>query len=82
MQKKERLVADEVTRSQGGVIASRYSRLEARRQAAKKINEMFGLNIEVDYREDFREVDKNFMFEDDTTGGDITRISYDERDMR
>ena len=82
MQKKERLVSDEVTRSQGGVIASRYSRLEARRQAAKKINEMFGLNIEVDYREDFREVDKNFMFEDDSTGGDVSRISHDERDMR
>ena len=82
MQKKERLVSDEVTRSQGGVIASRYSRLEARRQAAKKINEMFGLNIEVDYREDFREVDKNFMFEDNSTGGDVSRISHDERDMR
>lgn len=82
MQKKERLVADEVTRSQGGVIASRYSRLEARRQAAQKINEMFGLNIEVDYREDFREVDKNFIFEDSTTGGEISRIAHDERDMR
>ena len=57
MQKKERLVSDEVTRSQGGVIASRYSRLEARRQAARKINKMFGLNIEVDYREDFRQLD-------------------------
>lgn len=56
MQKKERLVSDEVTRSQGGVVASRYSRLEARRQAAKKINKMFGLNIEVDYREDYREM--------------------------
>lgn len=53
-QKKERLITDEVTRNQGGVVASRYSRLESRRQACKKINEMFGLNIECNYREDFQ----------------------------
>ena len=61
VQKKERLVSDEVVRSQGGTIASRYSRLEARREACRKINEMFGLNIDVDYREDFREVDGETM---------------------
>lgn len=55
VQKKERLITDEVTRNQGGTIASRYSRLEERKQAAKKINNMFGLNIEVNYREDFQE---------------------------
>lgn len=54
-QKKERMITDEVLRNQGGTIASRYSRLEARREAADKINEMFGLNISVDYREDYRE---------------------------
>lgn len=52
-QKKERLLQDEVQRNLGGTIASRYSRLEARRQAAKEINRMFGLNIEVEFREDF-----------------------------
>ena len=50
--KKERMITDEVKRNQGGTMASRYSRLEARRQAAKQINEMFGLNIEVEYRDD------------------------------
>ena len=40
-------------RNLGGTIASRYSRLEARRQAAEEINRMFGLNIEVEFREDF-----------------------------
>lgn len=59
IQKKERLITDEVTRNQGGTIASRYSRLESRRQAVKKINDMFGTNIEVNYREDFQEVDNN-----------------------
>lgn len=57
IQKKERLITDEVTRTQGGTIASRYSRLQARRDAVKKINAMFGTNISVDYREDFQEID-------------------------
>jgi hypothetical protein len=56
IQKKERLITDEVTRNQGGTIASRYSRLQARRDAVEKINAMFGTNISVDYREDFKEI--------------------------
>lgn len=69
IQKKERLITDEVTRNQGGTIASRYSRLESRRQAVKKINDMFGTNIEVNYREDFQEIDNNDTnsIGDDTT---------------
>ena len=55
--KKERMITDEVIRNQGGVIASRYSRLNARRQACKQINEMFGLNIWCDYREDYQSID-------------------------
>jgi len=70
IQKKERLVSDEVVRSQGGTIASRYSRLQARREACEKINEMYGLNVDVDYREDFREADDETMFTGDS--GDKT----------
>lgn len=55
--KKERMITDEVIRNQGGTIASRYSRLEARRQGCKQINEMFGLNIWCDYREDYQSID-------------------------
>lgn len=72
IQKKERLITDEVTRNQGGTIASRYSRLESRREAVKKINTMFGTNIEVNYREDFQQIDNDNMPEDpgaDTIGG-------------
>lgn len=72
IQKKERLITDEVTRNQGGTIASRYSRLESRRQAVEKINEMFGTNIEVNYREDFQQVGDDNQSEDpgsDTIGG-------------
>ena len=50
--KKERLLQDEVTRNLGGTIASRYPRLEARKQACQQINKMFELNIDVDYRDD------------------------------
>ena len=53
-QKRERLISDEVIRSQGGTVASRYSRLTTRQKAAKEINKMFGTNISVDYREDFQ----------------------------
>ena len=56
--KKERMITDEVTRNQGGTVASRYSRLESRRQACRQINEMFGLNIWVDYREDFQDIEE------------------------
>ena len=73
VQKKERLITDEVTRNQGGTIASRYSRLESRREAVRKINDMFGLNIEVNYREDLQQVGEDNQAESpgaDTIGGD------------
>lgn len=54
--KKERMITDEVTRNQGGVVASRYSRLESRRQACRQINNMFGLDIWCDYRNDFQDI--------------------------
>lgn len=66
IQKKERLITDEVTRNQGGTIASRYSRLEARRMACKQINDMFGLDLWCDYREDFQRAE----VENDTIKGD------------
>ena len=77
--KKERMISDEVTRNMGGVIASRYSRLEARRQAAEQINKMFGLNIEVNYREDFREMDDELMLSGDTGGDEKHLTAIDTR---
>ena len=66
--KKERLITDEVTRNQGGTIASRYSRLEARRDACKQINKMFGLDIWCDYREDYQALTVEVL----TQGDDVT----------
>lgn len=78
-QKKERMITDEVLRNQGGTIASRYSRLEARREAADKINEMFGLDISVDYREDYREMDDEVVMKGDTEGGGVGISAIDLR---
>ena len=48
-QKKERMIRDEMSASQGGTIASRFSRFEPRKRAIDEINEKFGANIEVSY---------------------------------
>lgn len=69
IQKKERMITDEVQRNQGGTIASRYSRLEARREAVDKINRMFGTDISVDYREDFQITNNNVNVTGNNEGG-------------
>lgn len=67
--KRERMIVDEVQRSQGGTIASRHSRLEMRRKACDEINRMFGLDIQVDFREDNYVPGEQLV--DETTGGEI-----------
>ena len=73
IQKRERLLNDEVNRNMGGTMASRYSRLDMRKKACEQINRMFGLNIDVEYKEDSRmysteEVMNNIQLE--TKGGE------------
>lgn len=48
-EKKERLVSDEVASNFGGVDIARRTRLNARKLACRKINERFGLNIDVEF---------------------------------
>lgn len=55
IQKKERMIKDEVNRLQGGVMANRYSRLNARQQACDEINRMFGTHITVEFRDIFEQ---------------------------
>ena len=76
-QKRERMVSDEVTRSQGGTVASRYSRLNARRQACEQINKMFGLNIECDFREDYQLSEEVMDFTKDNQSGEKGNIGED-----
>lgn len=49
VEKKERMIVDEMTATQGGTIASRYSRFEPRKNALEKIKEKFGIDITVKY---------------------------------
>ena len=79
IQKKERMISDEVTRAMGATIASRYSRLNARREAVDKINKMFGLDIKVSYREDFREIDDELMLPTESEDGIASVIATDVR---
>lgn len=50
VQKKERMISDEVNRGMGGTLASRNSRLLMRQKACKEFNNMYNMNIWVDYR--------------------------------
>ena len=77
VQKKERLVSDEVMRNMGGTIASRYSRLEMRRKACEQINKMFGLDMWVEYREDYREVDEELTYAGESGDDGIDVSAYD-----
>lgn len=47
--KRERLISDEVGRGMGGTLACRRNALGMRKIACDKINEMFGLNVTVEY---------------------------------
>lgn len=49
VQKKERVIRDEIITSMGGTIASRYSRFTSRQRAIEEINKKFNQNIEVEF---------------------------------
>lgn len=69
-EKKERLITSEVEATMGGTTSSKFSRLYMRQEACEKINKMFGLNIEVDYRTDsvkWKALEKTINIEE---GGD------------
>ena len=50
--KKERLVANEVDANDEQIEQARFNMLDARKDACKKINDMFVLNIDVKFRND------------------------------
>lgn len=81
IQKKERMISDEVTRNMGGVIASRYCRLEPRRMACEQIVNMFPEleGLECNYREDFREIDDEFVIEGESGEEKIVPVAEDLR---
>lgn len=48
--KKERMVSNEVMNNMGDVEAERFTRLNARKQFCAECNEMWGLDMDVDFR--------------------------------
>ena len=64
--KKERQSETEVEANTGGVEAARLTRLTPREQACEQINEMFGLDLSVEFRS---EMGKIGFSEYDTLGG-------------
>lgn len=79
--KKERLIKDEVQRGSGGSIVSRYPRLAPRQKAAKEISEMFknylDEEVTVGYREELLDVfsgdvsrDTLYEIDDNNEGSD------------
>lgn len=59
VQKKERLITDEVFTSMGGTIASRFNRYESRRKAVEEINRLFNTDIEVEFYDGLPSTIKN-----------------------
>ena len=51
---RERMTNDEVYRQLGGSLACRGSGMRMRKEAAKQINGMFGLNIDVVFNEEYQ----------------------------
>ena len=75
-QKKERNIRDEVFISQAGTIASRFTRFNARVDAVNKINEKWGLDLEVEYYDGLPTTLKEEEVEYETVyDGDNTNIS-------
>ena len=66
-QKKERVIQDEMIVSQGGTIASRFSRFNPRKNAIDKINKLFGENIEVGYYDGMPTTEKEGVDNDVST---------------
>lgn len=74
IQKKERMITDEMSASQGGTIVSRYSRFEPRQRAIEKINEMFGLKMSVEYY-DGEPSTENGKDEGENVSNDVSTIN-------
>ena len=60
--KRERLISDEVNRNMGGTIASEYSFLNMREAAVDELNRKFGFNCSVDIQEELKVKVENETF--------------------
>lgn len=65
IEKRERLVTDEVERNQGGTILNCNIRLRERKEACEEINKMFGLNVSVEFNEGYGDMGEDTEVEDE-----------------
>ena len=79
-QKRERVIIDEMIASQGGTIASRFSRFEPRKNAIEKINKKFNTDIQVQYYdgEPSSEKENEDVSNDSTVSNDTEHIEIGE----
>lgn len=71
-QKRERLITDEVQATQGGTIASRFSRFEPRKRAIEQINKKFNLDIKVKYYDGIPTSEKELLSESEVFNDDVS----------
>lgn len=67
--KKERLIQDEVQRSLGGVFINRAVALNSRQEAIDEINKKFGTNISIEFIDDT--MTQDLETSETTEGGDV-----------
>lgn len=75
-QKKERLITDEVQASQGGTIASRFSRYQPREKAIKLINEKFGKYLKKEIKVKYYDGDPSM--EKESRESDFDEVEVEE----
>lgn len=76
-QKKERVIRDEMYASQGGTIASRFSRFEPRKRAIEQINAKFGIDIKVRYYDGEPDMNDNVNKDEENEDVSVDDVSGD-----
>ena len=76
-QKKERVIRDEMYASQGGTIASRFSRFEPRKRAIEQINAKFGIDIKVRYYDGEPDMNDNVNKDEENKDVSVDDVSGD-----
>ena len=75
-EKRERMIQGEMDSNNEQIALSRHSRLDARRQAANRANELFGTDIKVEWKIN-RRADNEVALDDfNTQGGDAADESF------
>lgn len=75
-EKRERMIQGEMDSNNEQIALSRHSRLDARREAAKRANELFGTDIKVEWKINRRSDNEVALDDFNTQGGDAADESF------